>query len=360
MSTKKRKLIIVATLLAIALFVYLFITLRGVGGYLHKVSGTDAACLDGSDPAYYISYSPNKLDDWMIILRGGGWCFSPEECLYRSTTDLGSSDGYDERLDFQYGIASRDCSINPIYCMHNMVAIMYCDGSSFSGSRNSPLWVDDTPIYFRGFRNLEVVITDLIETKGLSNASSVTTIGESAGGLAALVHGDQIGDMIGIEDYSIISSSGFFLNVPNINGEMIFEDGFRRMDEISNSSSTVDQGCEEEDPFLCLMPKTAHSLLSSPVFISNSVADSWEINCILLEVADVAMCDAYRSVFTDEEMVFIEQYKVGFMSNLNSSAAFITSTFTHQLSFDDNLFKNLIDNYGNTQNNMLTNWIKKL
>lgn len=51
-----------------------------------------AQCLDGTPGGYY--FAPGSGADagkWLIHLQGGGWCINLDDCLARSTTELGSS-----------------------------------------------------------------------------------------------------------------------------------------------------------------------------------------------------------------------------------------------------------------------------
>ena len=52
-----------------------------------------AKCLDGSPPAIY--YSPARgdenQDNWVIYLKGGGWCWDEASCAKRSISVLGTT-----------------------------------------------------------------------------------------------------------------------------------------------------------------------------------------------------------------------------------------------------------------------------
>lgn len=72
----------------------------------------------------------------------------------------------------------------------NTVFIRYCDGGSFTGSNSSTTIVQGMELFFRGKHILKAVIDDLLDNRGLSNATDVVVSGCSAGGLAStlLIH----------------------------------------------------------------------------------------------------------------------------------------------------------------------------
>lgn len=77
-----------------------------------------AACLDGSDPAYYFAPgSSTGADKWFIYHEGGGWCTTLADCYARSKTRLGSSKDYANTMDLGDGYFSNKININPV--MHN-------------------------------------------------------------------------------------------------------------------------------------------------------------------------------------------------------------------------------------------------
>jgi hypothetical protein len=72
---------------------------------LSKISQTtspNAACIDGSAPAYYWREGAEKdADKAILFLEGGGWCYpsdveekSGANCAFRAKSGLGSSKGY--------------------------------------------------------------------------------------------------------------------------------------------------------------------------------------------------------------------------------------------------------------------------
>ena len=155
---------------------------------------------------------------------GGGWCEDLESCAKRafgpdcyigsSNTSCfatagartpGTTPPFAETMDFRNipscngarwcgGLMMNDPAKNPLSHDWNKVLIPYCDGGSFGGNNESTVAAvapgsvhraaGPVSLYFRGFRNLNAVIDDLLESHGLGKATAVLLSGDSAGGLA--------------------------------------------------------------------------------------------------------------------------------------------------------------------------------
>ena len=144
---------------------------------LHKVADdikvkNNAACLDGSDQAFYFRESPSGSLRWIIFLEGGGWCSDGthagpddnfEPCDARALTDTGSSKAYPDQVPDYGGILSADEQINLGFNEDNHVFVKYCDGSSFTGERDSTVDIRGKPLHFRGRANLVSVLETLLQ-----------------------------------------------------------------------------------------------------------------------------------------------------------------------------------------------------
>merc|ERR1711865_1241197 len=118
-----------------------------------------AKCLDGTPGLYY--FRPGTGDGakkWYIHQEGGGWCESPEACLGRSNTTLGSSSSYSKTVSQNKGYFSVDPKVNPMMWNWNSVYFKYCDGASFSGSNASTTVVNGTTLHWRGKHILQAQI----------------------------------------------------------------------------------------------------------------------------------------------------------------------------------------------------------
>lgn len=92
------------------------------------------------------------------------------------------------------GMMMNNPKLNPLTYDWNKVLIPYCDGGSFAGNNESVSYVDVRgkmmPLYFRGFRNLNAVLDDLVANHGLGDVTDALVSGDSAGGLASYWHVD--------------------------------------------------------------------------------------------------------------------------------------------------------------------------
>ncbi|GJV44977.1 protein kinase superfamily protein [Tanacetum coccineum] len=148
-----------------------------------------AVCLDGSPPAYqFDAGSGDGVNNWLLHIQGGGWCYSVNDCHTRTYNKYGSSKNM-KSSDYNFtGILSNKLELNPNFYNWNRVAIRYCDGSSFTGDIEE---VDPaTNLHFRGARVFDVIIQELLG-KGMKSASKALLSGSSAGGLASILHCDK-------------------------------------------------------------------------------------------------------------------------------------------------------------------------
>ncbi|KAA0163629.1 hypothetical protein FNF31_02790 [Cafeteria roenbergensis] len=261
-----------------------------------------AVCLDGTPGAYYFRPGLPGVNKWYIHHQGGGWCESPEDCLGRSKTNLGSSSKYPAKASLGGGYFSQDPKENPMMATWNMVFIRYCDGGSFSGSNFTTLNVDGTRLYLRGHHILQAVMADL-QTRDIGKATDVVISGCSAGGLATYLHVDewrsqlsQATKVVGLPD------SGFFLDVEDpIASEQLgettpgnYHDGLRWVFQAQNASSGVNQDCIEAhrstgDTWMCMFAEHTAPHIKTPVFALQSKYDSWQSDHVLSTKTDAMM-----------------------------------------------------------------------
>lgn len=148
---------------------------------LYLVSkGSQARCLDGSQPAYYIhrGIGTGKYK-WLVFFEGGGWCYDLKQCYLRSKTVLGSSKNYRSRMTAEelrfYFSGSK--AANPAMHNWNIVYVRYCDGGSYAGDavREYNVSVCYLCITFRTICLLEVPVFNIRATLCISKASTTET-----------------------------------------------------------------------------------------------------------------------------------------------------------------------------------------
>lgn len=179
-----------------------------------------AACLDGSKPGYFVRRG-SATGKWKIHIQGGGWCTSLQDCYYRSQLILGSSSTWSNWLSSYwppenagfYGIVGNS---SPYTGDWNFAWFGYCDGTSFTSDRDTPLSYNGTQLYFRGRANLDAYLAELETLFGfLSQTSELVVSGTSAGGLATYLHASYIKSRVVNPNARVVAApdAGFFLDV---------------------------------------------------------------------------------------------------------------------------------------------------
>jgi hypothetical protein len=349
----------------------------------------DALCLDGSRSGYWLRRPEKPTTQWMLYLGGGAWCWSLENCFYRSSTEFGSSKTWPRRIaaeDFGGGLLSPNCSINPTFCDFNLASINYCDGNSFSSARREPLTYNNKTLYFRGKQILDALLRQLVETEGLGHATAFVLTGGSAGGLAVYLHSDDIYDgflklhLPLLKKYAAIPVSGFFLDHANIAYAAHYEKHIRAAFYLTNASSGVSSRCldsfvrsgEASQSWRCNFASYTFPLTKVPTLALNSKDDFWQLTCILnlMPLANYANatfnniingnCSAVPGFeclnwggyanCSSRQMAPVLRWEGDFMQRIFSipafrqvpHGAFISSCFTHCEGQDDRGFTSIV------------------
>jgi len=121
----------------------------------------------------------------------------------------------------------------------------------------------------------------------------VLTTGCSAGGLATLIHADNVGEIIkarapALKIYKAAALSGYFpTSIPSVaTGTLVYRDQIQTAHELHNSSGGVHRGClsalkDKAETWRCQTAEGVYPHVRSPVFVENSVYDAWALACIL-------------------------------------------------------------------------------
>ena len=142
-------------------------------------------CNDGSTASLYLS--PGNSTCYVIFLQGGEYCSSPEECAARavSSKDKVSSSTMPVQLEGAT-VLDADSGANAAYAGCRRVFIPYCSSDLWigrGGSASSP-----AGFRFSGAAIFRGAVEDLLRSHGMANATDVTLVGTSAGGVGALNH----------------------------------------------------------------------------------------------------------------------------------------------------------------------------
>ena len=110
------------------------------------------------------------------------------------------------------------CQIsNPLTHDWNKIEMQYCDGNSYAGNQQTVSRVsfggrDNLPLYFRGKRNIEAVVSYLKEHHDLESATHFVLSGDSAGGIASYWHADYFQSVLPKAKVLSVPDSGFFIS----------------------------------------------------------------------------------------------------------------------------------------------------
>lgn len=268
------------------------------------VAATGAQCLDGTPGAFYFQPgNGNGSNKWYIHHQGGGWCESLDDCLGRSKTGLGSSNGYPDTASLGGGYFSNDPAQNPLMYNWNKVFMRYCDGGSFSGNNDTVQEYNGAKLFWRGSRIREAVVDNLMKTKGLNVATDAVISGCSAGGLATYLHTDQWCDALPNAKCGGLPDSGFFLDYQDptevcsppstsvVRGRRStvpgdYHCGLKWTYTIQNATAGINKDCiaahmADGTDWMCMFAEHSSEHIKSPVFAMQSQYDAWQTGHVL-------------------------------------------------------------------------------
>ena len=306
-----------------------------------------SASLDGSPMGLYLVASRSNSTRWTIFLEGGGWCFSDEDCLIRTTTPNGSSKKLPLTRNCQCYNTDGDALFQDCNCLY----LPYMDGASFSGFLANPVSVlnetsgQNELLYYRGIKNLDESLNFALEN-GLREATEVVVSGGSAGGLSTFLHADRIGARIRKETnvahevhFWAAPDVGFFLDHEdfNHNGSKPFTDDCLNLATMVNMTFDEDGGLMEQckdalvsrsmDPRLCFMAEHVVEFVETPLFFFNSKFDSFQLANIL--GANDFSNETQRESSSQYGEDFLRQIGPALADEKKNNGCFITSCICH-------------------------------
>ncbi|XP_008673018.1 carboxylic ester hydrolase isoform X1 [Zea mays] len=292
-----------------------------------------AVCMDGTPPAYHLDPGSGAGSrSWIVNLEGGAWCNSAKTCRLTRSSGRGSSDHMDKEIPFT-GIMSSSRAVNPDFYNWNRVKVRYCDGGSFAGEA----FDKDTGIYFRGQRIWNAVIRHLLSI-GMANADQVLLAGCSSGGLAVILHCDQLRAFFpsGSTVVKCISDGGLYLDAVDVSGGRSLRSYF--------GDIVAMQGIAQNLPPACTARLDATSNIidgvKTPLFLLNAAYDFIQIVLSLApDRADPSgawrACKSNRTACSASQMSFLQDFRdqmvasVKGFSGSRSNGVFLSSCFAH-------------------------------
>ena len=233
----------------------------------------------------------------------------------------------------------------------NTVQMYYGDGASFTGYREAAWPVPGSggrSIYFRGARNLDATLTDLLALHGMDQVKSLVLTGGSAGGLSTFLHLDHVADRVhAISPTAEVVGKpdcGFFIDHGN--------DGFDKPNvtytlqmqyvyNMQNSSGSLSPACLQAlapDSWKCIMAPYAAPFIQQRWFALQSRFDHWQLSEELMLPCMRAQSYAppYKpSTCTPAEKAAIEGYGPDFMKQFlplvtgSRNGAFLDACIIH-------------------------------
>ncbi|XP_055822177.1 pectin acetylesterase 8-like [Solanum dulcamara] len=308
---------------------------------VESATAQGAVCLDGSPPAYHLHRGHgNGLHSWIIYLDGGGWCNSILDCLNRSTMYLGSTKKMDKQ-GFFAGILHNTSKYNPEFYNWNRVRVKYCDGSSFTGDVEQVH--PENKLYFRGARIFKAIMEDLW-SKGMKNAENAILSGTSAGELATILNCDKFKCLLP-ENARVkcVADPGFFINGKTIYGTSHIQEMYQKIVNLHGSAKNLPSACTSAmEPSLCFFPQNIVPYIQTPLFIINSIYDTWQITKTLVPAyldPQHAWKDCINNTnsCTFSQRIIIQVFGVNFLKTFEglppcfTRGYFLTSCYSHGL-----------------------------
>jgi len=249
----------------------------------------DPACLDGSAYGYYAL--PGKVNKWIVLLQGGGWCFGSADCFARTQPayaggGLGSSK-YWVNWAWAY-------DFGPAFGDWGALLLPYCDGGGFAGAVDEPVpYNASVSLYFRGAANLRVALEDFRARYAVAAPAEVVVSGGSAGGLSTTLHVDAIGAALRAQAIVGVPQCGWFpywdapCAGPNITtSNMCNATGdFRGMVAQQNATGALSAECRAAqgagEEWRCFMAAVATPFVHAPLFVWQSKFDHFQLSAFL-------------------------------------------------------------------------------
>ncbi|KAM7510790.1 hypothetical protein LguiB_009665 [Lonicera macranthoides] len=175
-----------------------------------------AVCLDGSPPAYQFDKGFGEgANSWLLNLEGGEWCGTPKDCIKRTNYPNGLGSSFRMTKHRFTGILSKKQIENP-----NTATDPHSPEIRKESIRQG------TKLFYRGARIFDAIVEKLLEV-GMSKASNALLSGNSAGGLASILHCDRFRAFLPATTTKVkcLSDGGYFMHVRDISGKYHFEEG---------------------------------------------------------------------------------------------------------------------------------------
>ena len=276
-------------LLAVLILVAVAITAEAVP--LHKYQVRNAAqrqavCNDGTPAVYYFRPgSGSGINNWVIFLGGGAFCFSVQSCdlRWRQSPELMTSRGKPATLQLD-GLLSDSPAANPDFYNANHVVVPYCTSDLWSGDREGSQATREWE--FRGIRVFRALVQDLKTVSfgsgpTLSAAQQVLLSGTSAGGAGVMVNLDWLAAQLPGANVRGLNDGGWipqFLpdwpGVPSVQGLV------RNAAKLWHGKPDVTCANANSDSIDHCYDSSVYPYLQTPLMVQESQHDTWVLGIL--------------------------------------------------------------------------------
>lgn len=202
----------------------------------------------------------------------------------------------------------------------------------------------------------------------MENATEVLVSGDSAGGLATLLHADQIGSKLAasapsLTKFRALPISGYFPPLDSVEGAPVFSAQMKSAFETHNASAGVQVSCldgkSDAEKWQCNTSPEALRAIKTPLLLLQSAYDAWSTSCIytlnsegvcggasgwgLPCVGDASPLGSILNIYgpsflcSPSQVNHLNEWRSSFLSSLretgvydrNGSGAFIHTCHTH-------------------------------
>lgn len=354
---------------------------------LHKVDlskfNDKPRCLDGSPGGFwFLPGYDSGSDKFLIHHQGGGWCINQTDCFSRSQSQMGSSSTWEEisnctggseaqpcSYDGDEGLQASKLSMNPFMYNWNKVYLGYCDGASFAGSVEAPVYYNETyNLYYRGQYIIDAIYDTLLSEYGMNTAKTVVISGTSAGGLSVYIHADYLNQKItrsnAAAEVLAVPDAGYFMDLPSITGVYLYTPNYQNVFAMQNVSLSVNRECiafyaPTNDTWRCFMAQYTLPFIETRTFIVNSLVDNWQgyyIMGITCDPTEENSCDQtvidYLDQFREDTLKSLESFL-----NKKGAGAWLVECWTHPLVNWQHYWQNVTVE-GESINGVFRNWLE--
>ncbi|XP_019857266.1 PREDICTED: uncharacterized protein LOC109585584 isoform X1 [Amphimedon queenslandica] len=254
-----------------------------------------------------------KVEDTLILYHGHHVDRSSRSLQYVCQCSLSSDVHYIQDID-----AKKQTNSDPVYCKMERIPR--------SLTNNESLWFNKKREDLSKDKQIECLQERLMMMMMICINSKATVASPSTVGVSCwkcFAHSAK---------YRAISDAGYFIEVPNVNGEPVAKERGQKLYKMQNMSIGLTGSCAKvytgNDTYKCLGPEYLYPFIKTPIFSFNSQYDTWQLKNNLQLDCNPPHC-------TPEQMEKLQEFFKEFQAtetniiNSTTNGAFLDSCFAH-------------------------------